>query len=948
MINTTQTNPRAAPGARVVVRDAEWLVRRVDSTSTGGQQLTCVGISEPVHDKEAIFLSELEEFELLNSEKTGLVIDSSASFRASLLYMESLLRRTAPVGEVLYTGHKGAMDLVPFQLEPAIQALEQPRQRILIADAVGLGKTLEAGILVSELIKRGKGKRILVVAVKSMLTQFQKEFWCRFTIPLTRLDSIGIQRIRHLIPTNQNPFYYYDKAIISIDTLKQDSQYTVHIENAYWDIIIIDEAHNVADRGPGALRNKLARLLAKRSDTLIMLSATPHDGRAKSFASLMNMLDPTAIANPDSYGKEDIKGLFIRRFKKDIQDQVKDVFRERQISVVHCDASDMEEEVYEFFAAMKLNAIEPTRKNRANSGILFKTTLEKSLFSSPAACIQTVANRLKRMEKYDPDEKTGSDRNTLSILKEKCERITPRYFSKYQRLLSVIKDKDHGMAWTPDDPQDRLVIFTERLETLRFLRQNLVDDLGLKDKQVAVLTGEMPDTEQQRIVEDFGKDNEPIRLLIASDVASEGINLHFLCHRMIHFDIPWSLMVFQQRNGRIDRYGQKNKPRILYLVTASRVEKIKGDTRILEILIEKDEQAARNIGDPSVFMKVYDIDEEERFTAGAIESGKGAEAFEETLDKNNEEIDIWDIFMTGDDEEPVTPKNPTSYIKHAPSIFRDNYAFLKAGIEFYKEREPLQAVFDDERQTVDITLNDALRRRFRGLPREIITGDHVFSLSPDIARIQKEIQRARKEEVAWPRIHYLWELNPAMEWICDFVTAAFGRLQAPVLIVPRALEPGETVFVVSGLIPNRKSHPLLHFWNGVSFIHGEFDHIEPFEELLKRTGLGTKDLPNPGYDKVPPRITQLLPAAVEKIREWMKGRRKEFEETINEKLNFHLQELERLRDKQFRQLQADFDDKTRLPAMKVSMTEKKERKRREIETIFDEYMQWIEDSVDMI
>ena len=158
-----------------------------------------------------------------------------------------------------------------------------------------------------------------MLAVKSMLTQFQKEFWNRFTIPLTRLDSIGIQRVRSRIPTSHNPFHYYDKAIISIDTLKQDAEYRTYLEQAYWDIIVIDEAHNVADRGAGgakggtahgrtSLRSRLARLLARRSDTLIMLSATPHDGRARSFASLMNMLDATAIADPDNYSRDDFRG----------------------------------------------------------------------------------------------------------------------------------------------------------------------------------------------------------------------------------------------------------------------------------------------------------------------------------------------------------------------------------------------------------------------------------------------------------------------------------------------------------------------------------------------------------------------------------------------------------------------------------------------------------------
>ena len=148
-----------APGARVVVRDAEWLVRKVDRTSTGGLALSVVGISELVRNKEAIFLTEVEPtIEILDPAKTKLVQDTSSSYQASLLYMESLLRQAPPTDDNLYLGHRAAMDAVPYQLDPAIQALQQPRQRILIADAVGLGKTLEAGVLLSELIRRGRGE----------------------------------------------------------------------------------------------------------------------------------------------------------------------------------------------------------------------------------------------------------------------------------------------------------------------------------------------------------------------------------------------------------------------------------------------------------------------------------------------------------------------------------------------------------------------------------------------------------------------------------------------------------------------------------------------------------------------------------------------------------------------------------------------------------------------
>ena len=184
-----------APGMRTIIRDEEWMVKKIETNSLGNKTLYCVGVSPLVKDREAIFLTDLEKIQIVDPAEVKLVADVSPFYKRALLYLESQWRQQIPTDANLHIGHKAAMDLMPYQLDPAKLALQRPRQRILIADTVGLGKTLEAGILMSELIARGKGKRILVVTVKSMMTQFQKEMWNRFTIPLVRLDSNRIQKI---------------------------------------------------------------------------------------------------------------------------------------------------------------------------------------------------------------------------------------------------------------------------------------------------------------------------------------------------------------------------------------------------------------------------------------------------------------------------------------------------------------------------------------------------------------------------------------------------------------------------------------------------------------------------------------------------------------------------------------------------------------------------------
>lgn len=671
------TQPSAlAPGARVLIRDAEWIVKRVDPTGTGGRSVQVIGVSEIVRHKEARFLTEIEGkgITVLDPSETELVPDTSAQFRNSRLYLESLLRQSPPTGNDLWIGHRAAIDDLPYQLDPALLALEQPRQRILMADAVGLGKTIEMGILLSELINRGKGKRILVVTTKSMMAQFQKELWSRFTIPLVRLDSVGLERVRGRIPTNANPFHHFDKAIISIDTLKQNAEFRVWADKSYWDIIVIDEAHNVAFRGSTlSLRAKLADLLSRRSDTLIMASATPHDGKAASFASLMNMLNPTAIADPDNYGPDDIKGLFLRRYKKHIQEQVSGSFLERQVSKHAVPASPEEEAVYDRLADARFLSFDQTRRT---GQLLFKTVLEKSLFSSPAACLETVRQRLRKIEKVT-DAEADKDRVTLGGIVEALEGIGASNFTKYQRLLDMLKPGGF-LRWDPANPADRIVLFTERIETLRFLEQKLAHDLKLKPDQIAVVHGSgIEDVDLQDMVENFGRDRSPVRLLLASDIASEGLNLHFLCHKLIHFDIPWSLMVFQQRNGRIDRYGQERQPHIAYLYTEPEHPKVRGDLRILELLMEKDEQAAKNIGDPSVFLGVFDAREEEQMTGKAIEENLAPAEFNRRMEKAAED----DLLAILFGDAPIPGGQTVRSRCHTfPSLFADDMVYFREGL----------------------------------------------------------------------------------------------------------------------------------------------------------------------------------------------------------------------------------------------------------------------------
>jgi ERCC4-related helicase len=949
---------RIAPGARIAVRDAEWLVRQVAPTARSGRRIHAQGVSGLVRNKNAIFLENFErEIRVVDPRETELRADNSPYYIDTRLYLDGHFRKALPESRTPVIADQAAIDDLPFQREPAEKALKAPSARILVADDVGLGKTLEAGILTSELIRRGRGDRILVVATKSMLTQFQKEFWSRFAIPLTRLDSVGIQRVRARIPTNHNPFHYFDRAIISIDTLKNDLQYRTAIENAWWDIIVIDEAHNVAERrnasGSRSQRHRLADLLSRRSDALLMLSATPHDGSRRSFASLMEMLDSTAIPDPENYGPEDIRGLFVRRFRTDpaVKRDLAEVIPERHTEHVRAPASASEEAAYAALDALSLGV---DRQARAGAR-LFRTTLEKALFSSPAACRETLDKRLWNIAEGRQSDPHG-DRPALEHLREAVAAITAPDFTRYQRLLTLLRE----IGWDGRDTRDRLVVFTERIATAQWLAERLEADLNLPADAVTQLhgSGGMSDVEVQQRVDDFGREQSPIRLLVATDLASEGINLHYLCHKLVHFDLPWSLMKFQQRNGRIDRYGQTRQPRVWYLVTESQNPRIGGDLRVLEVLIGKEEQARQNLGDPSVLMGTIDEVEQEDTIARALEDASvDAKAFATQLDANAEdtsdnEINLFEQLLqsaqTGAEQGQGNSEG-RGQVAAMPTVFADTFTYVAEALERLERlNHDVSCAIDRETRSIELDVPDDLYDQrgaglakggvdARWMPLEAVPKDGVIRLTDDTRWMDQVIYEARgHQESSWPARQYLWDVHPLLDWVADKTGDLFGRQAAPVMRVEDRLDPEEVLFLFNSVIPNKRGRPLLDLWSGVRF-HGytatETCNLAGVASLLQLD----RARPNPG-DVRDDDLAARLGEAVDRAQTAVRQRRKTWQDTIDDEVEDMLTRLEERRGRHKAHLRTRIDPEK---GIRKAQEAKLEREIAKVDQRFNEYWDWV-------
>ena len=644
------TSPREldmiAAGSRVMVRDQTWQVIDVERHAMGGRAVVrCIGRDELTRDRRASFFSDVDRIEPEDPSRTRFRLDTSPSGIETRLVLESIVRRTpVPVANTdLTVGHEMLADDLPFQREPFRLSTTQLQPRLLVADAVGLGKTIEVGMLLSELQRRGRANRVLAVVPRHILDQVQHELWCRCAFPLVRLDSDGIARVRQRIPPGRNPFTYFNRVIVSIDTLKNPSRYRHHLERIPWNVVWIDESHKLVNRG--TLNNQLAKVLAPNADALILTSATPHNGKPESFAELISLLDPTAVSDPDKVTAADISHLVVRRHKHspDVEAAVGDRWAERvEPRPVPVTPRQAEESVFAELSDIWLNPDSPAPCEDR----LFPYTLLKAALSSPAALVETIANRLTRRRvaphgrtriptrEPDPDRETPVD--LVEAIENRIARIRASRFGDQailepdpeevalRRLLALAEDATEDGSAKLDSLVDvlrsvgvgprsevRAVIFSERLRTLDWIATAVCDRLAMSEEQVQTFHNSKSDDEQQQIVESFSMASEPIRVLVTSDIASEGVNLHKQCHQLIHFDLPWSLITLEQRNGRIDRYGQEHSPEIRYLVYSPADPEIASDVRILSKLIEKENTAHKALGDAASVMGLHSEKAEE-------------------------------------------------------------------------------------------------------------------------------------------------------------------------------------------------------------------------------------------------------------------------------------------------------------------------------------------------
>ncbi|MFZ2961393.1 MAG: DISARM system SNF2-like helicase DrmD [Candidatus Ozemobacteraceae bacterium] len=515
---------------------------------------------------------------------------------------------------VLQSPFRSGIEIDEYQLDPVVRALTMPRVNLLIADDVGLGKTIEAGLVVQELILRHRVRSVLVVCPSSLQIQWRDEMHDKFGLEFRIIDSEVIGQLRRKRGIHTNPWKHFPRLITSIDFLKRERPLRLFREilpsgdqptyPRQFDLLIVDEAHNVAPSGRGkyaieSQRTMAIRMLASHFEHKLFLTATPHNGYRESFAALLELLDNQRFARAIKPDKTQLGAIMVRRMKSELKKRWdgRRRFAERLVLHLEVPYTPEERKGHQDLKAYSDHRLKKARTGHESFAAEFVLKLlKKRMFSSPAAFLTTLAKHHDtargkksgfegstawRRQIEDADEDFANDEEyetateealisagealsgldstedaLLKGLKKYAETASQRPDSKAASLIAWLhKTIRTGGKWGTE----RVIIFTEYRDTQKWLF-NLLAAEGLAEQgRLMMLFGGMPPDERERIKAAFqaGPKESPVRILLATDAASEGVNLQRHCSKLIHYEIPWNPTRMEQRNGRIDRHGQK-------------------------------------------------------------------------------------------------------------------------------------------------------------------------------------------------------------------------------------------------------------------------------------------------------------------------------------------------------------------------------------------------------
>lgn len=617
-----QTVPE--PGQLVEVRRRQWVVAEAPSGSSlpGGQPqhlVTLASLDEDALGEELQVIWELEPGARV-LDKAGFPAITGWDSNDRLEAFLDAVRWGAATNanrSFLQAPFRSGISIEDYQLDPLVRAIDMARVNLLIADDVGLGKTIEAGLVVQELLVRHRARTVLVVCPASLQAKWQTEMQEKFGLEFRIVDTDYVKQLRRSRGIQANPWTSFPRLITSMDWAKSGEGLRLLKDvlppQAFYprkfDILIVDEAHNVAPAAATryaleSQRTRLIRTLAPHFTHRLFLTATPHNGYQASFTSLLELLDDQRFARSVLPDEQQLHRVMVRRLKSDITDaDGNPVFPARKLVPLTVAYTDEEREVHALLQRFILDRSKSVSGSRYAYGTDFAhKLLKKRLFSSPLAFATTLARHretlsrgprtsksspmddrvlrkaILRTEEDQADDSALEDaqQEAVELATELAAPLSPEQRDMLDRLTAWAeksRSKPDSKAtaildWIAshlknDDGEwndKRVILFTEYRATHTWLQQILASH-GYGGDRLAFLHGDVAPDEREIVKAAFQADPavSPVRILLATDAASEGIDLQNYCNYLIHVEVPWNPNVMEQRNGRIDRHGQKQE-----------------------------------------------------------------------------------------------------------------------------------------------------------------------------------------------------------------------------------------------------------------------------------------------------------------------------------------------------------------------------------------------------